>query len=125
MVCVTVDQQIHSHPHLNLSLLPFLRPWGLLHISWHLGLEMQGQAGASPCRSAPSKGCELEHSRPESFPVPDPPPSTLSSLLTALPCLLSLQEKKGQEVKKGPEVEIPKLDKLLNLVREPENKTEE
>uniref|UniRef100_A0A8C6Z372 Dynein axonemal intermediate chain 1 n=2 Tax=Nothoprocta perdicaria TaxID=30464 RepID=A0A8C6Z372_NOTPE len=29
------------------------------------------------------------------------------------------KEKKGQEVKKGPEVEIAKLDKLLNLVREP------
>ncbi|XP_074052670.1 dynein axonemal intermediate chain 1 isoform X2 [Macrotis lagotis] len=28
------------------------------------------------------------------------------------------KEKKGQEVKKGPEVEIAKLDKLLNLVRE-------
>ncbi|XP_064903116.1 dynein axonemal intermediate chain 1 [Columba livia] len=35
------------------------------------------------------------------------------------------KEKKGQEVKKGPEVEIPKLDKLLKLVREPENTTEE
>ncbi|NXS69329.1 DNAI1 protein, partial [Pandion haliaetus] len=32
------------------------------------------------------------------------------------------KEKKGQEVKKGPEVEIAKLDKLLNLVREPESK---
>ncbi|XP_063996729.1 dynein axonemal intermediate chain 1 isoform X1 [Pogoniulus pusillus] len=31
--------------------------------------------------------------------------------------------KKGQEVKKGPEVEIAKLDKLLDLVREPESKT--
>uniref|UniRef100_A0A8B9TWY9 Dynein axonemal intermediate chain 1 n=1 Tax=Anas platyrhynchos TaxID=8839 RepID=A0A8B9TWY9_ANAPL len=30
------------------------------------------------------------------------------------------KEKKGQVVKKGPEVEIAKLDKLLNLVREPE-----
>lgn len=30
----------------------------------------------------------------------------------------SLQEKKGQEVQKGPAVEIAKLDKLLNLVRE-------
>lgn len=30
------------------------------------------------------------------------------------------QEKKGQVVKKGPEVEIAKLDKLLNLMREPE-----
>uniref|UniRef100_H9GAW1 Dynein axonemal intermediate chain 1 n=1 Tax=Anolis carolinensis TaxID=28377 RepID=H9GAW1_ANOCA len=29
------------------------------------------------------------------------------------------KEKKGQEVQKGPEVEIAKLDKLLNLVREP------
>uniref|UniRef100_A0A8D0L673 Uncharacterized protein n=1 Tax=Sphenodon punctatus TaxID=8508 RepID=A0A8D0L673_SPHPU len=29
------------------------------------------------------------------------------------------KEKKGQEVQKGPEVEITKLDKLLNLVREP------
>lgn len=28
------------------------------------------------------------------------------------------QEKKGQEVQKGPAVEIAKLDKLLNLVRE-------
>ncbi|NXE75370.1 DNAI1 protein, partial [Cochlearius cochlearius] len=33
------------------------------------------------------------------------------------------KEKKGQEVKKGPEVEIAKLDKLLNLVREPDSKT--
>uniref|UniRef100_A0A663NAZ9 Dynein axonemal intermediate chain 1 n=1 Tax=Athene cunicularia TaxID=194338 RepID=A0A663NAZ9_ATHCN len=32
------------------------------------------------------------------------------------------KEKKGQEVKKGPEVEIAKLDKLLNLVRDPETK---
>ncbi|XP_054666392.1 dynein axonemal intermediate chain 1 isoform X2 [Grus americana] len=32
------------------------------------------------------------------------------------------KEKKGQEVKKGPEVEIAKLEKLLNLVREPESK---
>ncbi|CAN0344187.1 unnamed protein product [Bubo scandiacus] len=32
------------------------------------------------------------------------------------------KEKKGQEVKKGPEVEIAKLDKLLNLVRDPESK---
>ncbi|XP_030367205.1 dynein intermediate chain 1, axonemal isoform X2 [Strigops habroptila] len=32
--------------------------------------------------------------------------------------------KKGQEVEKGPEVEIAKLEKLLNLVREPANKTE-
>lgn len=31
---------------------------------------------------------------------------------------LSPQEKKGQEVQKGPAVEIAKLDKLLNLVRE-------
>lgn len=41
--------------------------------------------------------------------------------LTALPRLLCLQEKKGQEVKKGPEVEIAKMDKLLNLVREPDS----
>ncbi|XP_070599753.1 dynein axonemal intermediate chain 1 [Erythrolamprus reginae] len=33
------------------------------------------------------------------------------------------KEKKGQEVQKGPEVEIAKLDKLLNLVREPGPKT--
>ncbi|XP_026578796.1 dynein intermediate chain 1, axonemal [Pseudonaja textilis] len=33
------------------------------------------------------------------------------------------KEKKGQEVQKGPEVEIAKLDKLLNLVREPAPKT--
>ncbi|CAI5787930.1 dynein intermediate chain 1, axonemal [Podarcis lilfordi] len=33
------------------------------------------------------------------------------------------KEKKGQEVQKGPEVEIAKLDKLLNLVREPVAKT--
>ncbi|XP_054842127.1 dynein axonemal intermediate chain 1 [Eublepharis macularius] len=33
------------------------------------------------------------------------------------------KEKKGQEVQKGPEVEIAKLDKLLNLVREPAAKT--
>ncbi|XP_019373608.1 PREDICTED: dynein intermediate chain 1, axonemal isoform X1 [Gavialis gangeticus] len=32
------------------------------------------------------------------------------------------KEKKGQEVQKGPEVEIAKLDKLLNLVREPDSK---
>ncbi|XP_072215478.1 dynein axonemal intermediate chain 1 isoform X4 [Excalfactoria chinensis] len=31
------------------------------------------------------------------------------------------KEKKGQEVKKGPEVEIAKLDKLLILVREPDS----
>lgn len=42
------------------------------------------------------------------------------SSLSSNPCDLSpLQEKKGQEVQKGPEVEIAKLDKLLNLVREP------
>ncbi|XP_069737048.1 dynein axonemal intermediate chain 1-like [Phaenicophaeus curvirostris] len=35
------------------------------------------------------------------------------------------KEKKGQKVKKGPEVEIAKLEKLLNLVREPEGKAEE
>lgn len=33
------------------------------------------------------------------------------------------QEKKGQEVQKGPAVEIAKLDKLLNLVREVKTKT--
>lgn len=33
------------------------------------------------------------------------------------------QEKKGQEVQKGPAVEIAKLDKLLNLVREVKPKT--
>ncbi|KAM6470912.1 dynein axonemal intermediate chain 1 isoform 2-T2 [Liasis olivaceus] len=33
------------------------------------------------------------------------------------------KEKKGQEIQKGPEVEISKLDKLLNLVREPTSKT--
>ncbi|XP_071586234.1 dynein axonemal intermediate chain 1 isoform X2 [Heliangelus exortis] len=33
--------------------------------------------------------------------------------------------KKGQEVKMGPEVEIAKLDKLLNLMRDPESKAEE
>lgn len=33
------------------------------------------------------------------------------------------QEKKGQEVQKGPAVEITKLDKLLNLVREVKTKT--
>ncbi|NXK64556.1 DNAI1 protein, partial [Sylvietta virens] len=32
------------------------------------------------------------------------------------------KEKKGQDVKKGPEVEIEKLEKLLNLVREPGSK---
>lgn len=31
------------------------------------------------------------------------------------------KEKKGQEVQKGPEVEVAKLDRLLALVREPEN----
>lgn len=34
----------------------------------------------------------------------------------------SPQEKKGQEVQKGPAVEIAKLDKLLNLVREVKTK---
>uniref|UniRef100_A0A8C3P1P1 Dynein intermediate chain 1, axonemal n=1 Tax=Cyanoderma ruficeps TaxID=181631 RepID=A0A8C3P1P1_9PASS len=34
------------------------------------------------------------------------------------------KEKKGQEVKKGPEVEIAKLEKLLSLVREPGSKDE-
>lgn len=53
----------------------------------------------------------------------DPSSSLLSSLLTVLSCLVSLQEKKGQEVKKkGPEVEMEKLEKLLSLVREPESK---
>ena len=33
------------------------------------------------------------------------------------------KEKKGQEVQKGPAVEIAKLDKLLNLVREVKTKT--
>ncbi|KAB0391873.1 hypothetical protein E2I00_013030 [Balaenoptera physalus] len=33
------------------------------------------------------------------------------------------KEKKGQEVQKGPAVEIAKLDKLLNLVREVKPKT--
>lgn len=33
------------------------------------------------------------------------------------------KEKKGQEVQKGPEVEVAKLDRLLVLVREPENKS--
>lgn len=37
--------------------------------------------------------------------------------------MLCPQEKKGQEVKKGPEVEIAKLDKLLNLVRAPDSMT--
>ncbi|NXE95376.1 DNAI1 protein, partial [Menura novaehollandiae] len=32
------------------------------------------------------------------------------------------KEKKGQEMKKGPEVEMAKLEKLLSLVREPESK---
>ncbi|MGH0176094.1 UNVERIFIED_CONTAM: hypothetical protein FKN15_071726 [Acipenser sinensis] len=32
-----------------------------------------------------------------------------------------LQEKKGQEVPKGPEVEVAKMEKLLNLLREPES----
>lgn len=41
-----------------------------------------------------------------------------SSLLCTSP-----QEKKGQEVQKGPAVEIAKLDKLLNLVREVKTKT--
>ncbi|KAM8961714.1 dynein axonemal intermediate chain 1 [Pelodytes ibericus] len=31
------------------------------------------------------------------------------------------KEKKGQEMQKGPEVEVAKLDKLLSLVREPDN----
>lgn len=30
------------------------------------------------------------------------------------------KEKKGQEAPKGPEFEIPKLDKILSLVRDPE-----
>ncbi|XP_069820976.1 dynein axonemal intermediate chain 1 isoform X2 [Dendropsophus ebraccatus] len=34
------------------------------------------------------------------------------------------KEKKGQEVTKGPEVEVAKLDKLLALVREPDEKPE-
>ncbi|XP_072270091.1 dynein axonemal intermediate chain 1 [Pyxicephalus adspersus] len=33
------------------------------------------------------------------------------------------KEKKGQEVQKGPEVEVAKLDRLLALVREPDNKS--
>lgn len=50
----------------------------------------------------------------------------LKSSSRSLPILLtfpSLQEKKGQEVQKGPAVEIAKLDKLLNLVREVKTKT--
>ncbi|XP_041317777.1 dynein intermediate chain 1, axonemal [Pyrgilauda ruficollis] len=35
------------------------------------------------------------------------------------------KEKKGQEVKKGPEVEIAKLEKLLSLVRQPGSKEEQ
>lgn len=122
MVCVTVDQQIHSHPLLNLCLLPFLRPWGLLHISWHLGFEIQGQG--SPVDQPPARAVSWD-TADQNPSLHRPLPIHTILLLTALPCLLSLQEKKGQEVKKGPEVEIPKLDKLLNLVREPENTTEE
>ena len=33
---------------------------------------------------------------------------------------LKFQEKKGQEAPKGPEYEIPKLDKILALVRDPD-----
>lgn len=53
-------------------------------------------------------------------------PTQLSppSLSADISALLSLQEKKGQEVKKGPEVEIAKLDKLLILVREPDGRTQ-
>ncbi|XP_053556951.1 dynein axonemal intermediate chain 1 [Bombina bombina] len=32
------------------------------------------------------------------------------------------KEKKGQEVQKGPEVEVAKLDKIISLVREPDSK---
>uniref|UniRef100_A0A8C5TLZ1 Uncharacterized protein n=1 Tax=Malurus cyaneus samueli TaxID=2593467 RepID=A0A8C5TLZ1_9PASS len=35
------------------------------------------------------------------------------------------KEKKGKDVKKGPEVEIEKLEKLLSLVRDPRTKKEE
>ncbi|XP_063312769.1 dynein axonemal intermediate chain 1 [Pelobates fuscus] len=34
------------------------------------------------------------------------------------------KEKKGQEIQKGPEVEVAKLDKLLSLVREPDSTPE-
>ncbi|XP_056408243.1 dynein axonemal intermediate chain 1 [Hyla sarda] len=34
------------------------------------------------------------------------------------------KEKKGQEAPKGPEVEVAKLDKLLSLIREPDDKPE-
>lgn len=56
-----------------------------------------------------------------SDPALQQPCPLLSPLLTALSCLVSLQEKKGQAAKKGPEIEIEKLEKLLNLVRGPEN----
>lgn len=46
------------------------------------------------------------------------------SLSADILALFSLQEKKGQEVKKGPEVEIAKLDKLLILVREPDGRAQ-
>ena len=33
------------------------------------------------------------------------------------------QAKKGQELPKGPEVEVAKMEKLLSLLREPEQST--
>lgn len=52
-------------------------------------------------------------------------PNESQPILTILPPLdiCPLQEKKGQEVQKGPAVETAKLDKLLNLVREVKTKT--
>ncbi|KAF4795497.1 hypothetical protein TURU_092386 [Turdus rufiventris] len=50
--------------------------------------------------------------------------SSRASLASGYVLLGLLQEKKGQEVKKGPEVEIAKLEKLLSLVRGPGSKEE-
>lgn len=43
--------------------------------------------------------------------------------MTPLIVSLCVQVKKGQDLPKGPEVEIAKMDILLKLLREPEQNT--
>lgn len=92
----------------NLSWGRTLWGWGEAGIQyltgWKSGGTKLGQAGQRRQRWDPEKGGP---------PLTIPPPHVLPPL----------QEKKGQEVQKGPAVEIAKLDKLLNLVREVKTKT--
>lgn len=84
--------------------------WGRIHVGVGGGRDLesngQGRAGRAQLalagQSSAGTQAEVAHSSPFSPHVYFP----------------SLQEKKGQEVQKGPAVEIAKLDKLLNLVRE-------